>query len=76
MLTIVTFALLLVADPNYNLGLYRQTIIYNESEKVVYNYPFFHFVFIMAYLYIMAQVTDWYRLVHQINKYIVYYNRL
>lgn len=37
-----------------------QGIIDDEAEQVVYNYSFFHFVFAIASLYIMMQLTMWY----------------
>lgn len=38
-----------------------QGIIDDEAEQVVYNYSFFHFVFAIASLYIMMQLTMWYK---------------
>lgn len=38
-----------------------QKVIYNEAEGVVYNYSFFHMIFCLVSLYIMMQLTNWYR---------------
>lgn len=37
-----------------------QGIIDDEAEQVVYNYSYFHFIFAIASLYIMMQLTMWY----------------
>lgn len=31
----------------------------DEEDEVVYNYSFFHFVFLIASLYIMMVMTNW-----------------
>ncbi|KAK6640677.1 hypothetical protein RUM44_012374 [Polyplax serrata] len=33
----------------------------DESDKITYNWSFFHFVFALATLYIMMTLTNWYR---------------
>lgn len=43
----------------FNVG--GQKVIYNERDGVLYNYSFFHFVCCVATLYLMMQLTNWYR---------------
>lgn len=38
-----------------------QGIIDNEADEVAYNYSFFHFIYVLASLYVMMLLTMWYR---------------
>ena len=39
-----------------------QRVYDDEESGVSYNYSFFHFTFLLASLYIMMVLTNWYRL--------------
>ena len=34
-------------------------VVNDEEDKVVYNYSFFHFIYLLASLYIMMVMTNW-----------------
>ncbi|CAH8853969.1 unnamed protein product [Trichobilharzia szidati] len=34
--------------------------MYNEAIASVYSYPWFHFIYALAALYLMTQLTNWY----------------
>ncbi|WAR01056.1 SERIC-like protein [Mya arenaria] len=38
-----------------------QRVNYNEADGVIYSYSFFHFTCVIATLYVMMQLTNWYR---------------
>jgi len=38
-----------------------QKVILDERDGVIYSYSFFHFIFTVANLYIMMQLTMWYK---------------
>ena len=39
----------------------KQSLIRDEKDGVKYSYAFFHFIFILASLHIMMQLTNWNR---------------
>lgn len=44
----------------------HQNVYDDEKLGVAYNYSFFHFTFLLASLYIMMVLTNWYRFVYYI----------
>ena len=61
-LSLLTVCLLLVSVAKYRTEQRGdQGIIDDEAEQVVYNYSYFHFIFAIASLYIMMQLTMWYK---------------
>ncbi|KAH3839157.1 serine incorporator 5-like [Dreissena polymorpha] len=38
-----------------------QRVVYNEADGVKYSYSFFHMVCLLSTLYVMMQLTNWYR---------------
>ncbi|ESO02192.1 hypothetical protein HELRODRAFT_94435 [Helobdella robusta] len=56
-----SFCLFNLSQSNFNHPENRggQKVLYDEFERVLYSYSFFHFIYILATLYIMMQLTMW-----------------
>ena len=49
------------ASPDYDNDDDDKKVWDDEKESVAYNYSFFHFMFLLATLYLMVTLTNWYR---------------
>ena len=52
----LTFSFLFIVDVG---DAEKGNVINDEEEAVIYSYSFFHFVFLLASLYIMMVMTNW-----------------